>query len=80
MSKACGILYPGDEFKDHDGCIKPHAHNNAHVFNLPDGRQVEWEDDYSCKCGCWDEWEDSGEQVCLVYRIITPEQTKTSLP
>lgn len=33
----CGILYTRNEFKDHDGCIKPDAHNDFHVCRLPNG-------------------------------------------
>jgi hypothetical protein len=72
MSDLCGILFPYlHDVKDANGCIKPHAHNDAHVFKTEDGEYCEWQDDYTCTCGCWDEWEQYGEPVCCVYTILS---------
>jgi hypothetical protein len=30
---------------------------------------MEWEDDYSCECGCWEDEEYGG--VCGVYREVS---------
>jgi hypothetical protein len=61
----CHILFTGDIFTDDpDGCLKPSAHNDHHVFRAADGRLMAWEDDYGCKCGCWDDWEEYGGDVC----------------
>lgn len=63
----CNLLYPNNEFHDEDGCIKPNAHNDAHVFRNEYGVLIEWEDDYGCleDCNCWEE---GGN--CLIYREI----------
>lgn len=66
----CGILFQRNspvEPKDEHGCILEDAHNSAHVFKDDQGRLIEWEDDYSCTCGCWDDAEGG---VCMVYRVI----------
>lgn len=63
----CFSLYPNDEFKDSDGCIKPDGHDDAHVFRNEYGKLIKWEDDFNCtqKCDCWEE---GGN--CLIYREI----------
>lgn len=72
--KTCGIISHLDDqaICDKDGCLKPDAHNDAHVFKNADGIYVEWEDDYGCKCGCWED-EDDLLNVCKVYRYLTEE-------
>lgn len=65
----CGIIFSGDEFKDVSGCLKPNAHNNAHVCRIESGELMEWEDDYECKCGCWDDYEND-QEVCIIYGIV----------
>lgn len=69
MSKdsLCGILYTRNDFKDPDGCLKPHAHNDHHICRTSDGNLIAWEDDYGCKCGCWDQYEKGDCEVCMVY-------------
>lgn len=69
-TKTCGILYPNHEFKDNDGCLKSDAHNNHHIFKNQNGDLIAWEDDYSCTCGCWDEWEFNSGQVCINYKKV----------
>jgi len=68
-AKTCGILFPSrhNDFKDESGCLKGIAHNDAHIYLAKDGKYYEWEDDYSCKCGCWD---DDDDDVCMVYNVV----------
>ena len=55
--------------KDHNGCIKPNRHNDAHVFKNDRGEYVEWEDNYDCPdlntCSCPEEGD-----MCIVYSRI----------
>lgn len=66
----CSCIYPRDEFKDTTGCLKETCHNDEHLCLSDEGKYMGWQDDYSCNCGCWDEYEKSGETPCLVYREI----------
>lgn len=67
----CSILFPADDFTDVSGCLKKSAHNNAHICKTNKGEYMEWEDDYDCKCGCWDEWEEfGGGTVCMTYGVV----------
>ena len=68
--EACNILFPADDFEDVSGCLKKYAHNDVHICITKKGEYMEWEDDYSCKCGCWDEWEAGDSRVCMVYRVV----------
>ena len=65
ITERCGILFDGGYHKDEEGCIKPHAHNDAHVFKDQKGNYIQWEDDYDCNCGCWDD-----ADPCLKYSKI----------
>lgn len=71
----CGVIFhrPND-IDDISGCLKPFAHNDAHICKSSDGKYYEWEDDYECKCGCWDECEGSNgmEKPCAVYSEVPP--------
>ncbi len=69
----CGTLFPMSDFdvSDCSGCLKASGHNDAHIFRHKNGSYVQWEDDYSCKCGCWDHEEDL-VHVCKTYRILIP--------
>jgi hypothetical protein len=69
MSNLCNILCPIVELIDKNGCIKKEAHNDSHIFVSPDGSHIEWEDDYSCKCGCWDDESDL-KNVCKIYKKL----------
>lgn len=66
--EVCGTLFTRSDFKDASGCLKPYAHNNAHICQTESGKYVEWEDDYSCTCGCWD---DDLNNVCKVYHTLS---------
>lgn len=59
----CGITFPRNDFKDVTGCLKPLGHNDSHICKTESGQTVEWESDYKCDCGCWDE----GGISCVVY-------------
>lgn len=65
----CGIMSRDylSGHKDINGCLKPHAHNDAHVFRDQNGKLVKWEDDYNCTCGCWDEYDKGDPDVCIIY-------------
>ena len=63
----CGILFHRRDFKDESGCLKPKGHNDFHVCKTDKGTLMGWEDDYSCKCGCWDDYEKGDSEVCMVY-------------
>lgn len=70
--KSCGILFLREHSHvDNHGCLKPHAHNDSHIFLDHAGRFIEWEDDYACKCGCWDDYDKGDPNVCGVYQDIT---------
>jgi len=56
---------------DSTGCLKQDAHNDSHISITTDNRIIEWEDDYSCKCGCWDEYSAGSDEVCRVYSYLT---------
>ena len=74
MSKnKCTILFPSDDFDDVSGCLKEECHNDSHVCKDKYGILYEWEDDYGCQCGCWDEWERSNgmSHPCMIYSKIT---------
>lgn len=62
----CGSIFTRTDFEDISGCLKPNGHNDYHVCKTKDGDFVAWEDDYNCKCGCWDDYEND-EEVCMVY-------------
>jgi hypothetical protein len=66
----CHINFPANDFNDVSGCLKKYAHNDAHICLTNKGEYMEWEDDYECKCGCWDEWEAGDSRVCMVYRVV----------
>lgn len=68
----CGIL-AGNlvwQYKDINGCLKPESHNDAHVFKTQDGKLIKWEDDYSCKCGCWDDYDEHDSEACVVFQEV----------
>jgi len=66
----CYTLFPRREVKDEHGCLKDEGHNDAHVCRNSDGKLIEWEEDYECDCGCWDEWEDDGDAPCIIYSEV----------
>lgn len=70
MDNKCSVLYPHSEFNDSHGCIKPYAHNDAHIFLTDDGRKIQWEDDYKCDCGCWNDFDEGDGDVCIIYSEI----------
>lgn len=70
-NKTCGVLYSDDNIKDEHGCLKPHAHNDHHVFRAEDGRLIAWEDDYGCICGCWDDYEKDPNVCRLQWEVKT---------
>ncbi|HEY0010328.1 MAG TPA: hypothetical protein VGB97_00240 [Candidatus Paceibacterota bacterium] len=53
------------------GCILPLGNCYAHVFRLPNGQHVAWEDDF--KCGCC---EPDDEQRCIMFREISQEEVE----
>lgn len=65
----CGILAPIhlNGHIDNDGCIKKCGHNDNHIFKDQNGKLISWEDDYSCGCGCWDDYEKGDNESCIVY-------------
>lgn len=66
----CNVLCPKWAIMGHDdenGCIKPYAHNDDHLFIDQYGNQVKWEEDESCTCGCWSE--DMDQEPCILYEI-----------
>jgi hypothetical protein len=73
---ACSCLFTYNDFRDISGCLKPHAHNDAHVCENDKGEYIEWEDDYSCKCGCWDDYEAGDSRVCIVYSVVGYSKNK----
>jgi len=81
MNDKCRILVPFEDglwtTRDVNGCIKPEGHNSAHISLLEDGRYIQWEDDYSCNCGCWDEGD--FDNVCRVARFLTEEEVNEIL-
>jgi hypothetical protein len=67
----CGVLFHIDrkrDFEDVSGCLKPQGHNDAHICQTSSGKFMEWEDDYSCECGCWD---DDDGKPCATYREVS---------
>ena len=56
--------------KDENGRLKPECHNDAHVFRDQNGKLIKWEDDYSCKCGCWDDYDEHDSQACVVFQEV----------
>jgi len=75
MAELCYANPPRKEdiFQDYGkcdtSCILPTAHWCAHVFKLPDGRYIQWEDDFECDC-CEPEEEDR----CYTYGPISEEE------
>lgn len=73
----CYILVPFKDSiwttRDSEGCVLKSNHDGAHVSILDDGRIIQWEDDYSCNCGCWD-CEHELHDVCKVYSFLTQEE------
>jgi alpha-tubulin suppressor-like RCC1 family protein len=67
VGEQCNILYPKNEIADVSGCLKEYAHNDHHICRAEDGSLWAWEDDYTCNCGCWDEYEKGDNDVCRVY-------------
>ena len=67
--ETCGALFTKHDFTDVSGCLKKYAHNDAHICKTDKGEYMEWEDDYDCKCGCWDDYENDPE-VCMVYSVV----------
>lgn len=66
--KKCNILFlghGGGEPIDKNGCLRKDNHFDHHIFKDEYGKLVAWEDDYTCKCGCWDDG-DYGS-VCKTY-------------
>ncbi len=71
-SNRCHTLFPRkDDVNDETGCLKENAHNDSHICQTRNGRLIEWEDDYSCKCGCWDE--DDYGSACIIYNDVTDD-------
>lgn len=68
----CGILAPNylSGHVDQYGCIKECGHNDNHIFKDQNEKLVSWEDDYSCTCGCWDDYEKGDNEVCIIYHEI----------
>jgi hypothetical protein len=68
----CYILHPNrNDVDDDSGCLKKSGHNDSHICKTKNGEYVEWEDDYTCKCGCWDDLDDS---PCGVYSVISKKE------
>lgn len=73
----CGIIVPRQEQEFHIEygdylceCLLPRVHHSSpHVFQLPGGEYVAWEDDFTCDC-C--EPEDSDH--CYGHKKITKEE------
>ncbi len=63
----CSTHFHKNDFKDVSGCLKPNGHNDFHVCRTDNGTLMAWEDDYECKCGCWDDYEEGDDEVCMVY-------------
>jgi hypothetical protein len=74
----CDILMPqwcSIGYKDETGCIKPHAHNDSHIFIDKNGYYIEWEDDYNCTCGCWEEYDSSN--TCKILKNLGKMDNET---
>lgn len=74
----CGIIPPRrDTILEHrdDGylgeCILPSGHWCAHVLHTPEGKYIQWKDDFDCDC-CSPEEEDR----CYVFEPITKKEVK----
>lgn len=64
----CNIIFTRTmDFHDVSGCLKPAGHNDAHLCMSASGEKVEWEDDYECTCGCWNE---DPFDPCAVYSVV----------
>lgn len=48
----CGILHTDKTLGDTNGCLKPEAHNDSHIFKSKYGKYIEWEDDPCPNCNC----------------------------
>lgn len=76
MEDVCGTIFTRiNDFEDHSGCLKPSGHYGAHVCRTKQGGLMQWEDDYECTCGCWDD-EDDFENCCKTYSPITEQEFK----
>ncbi len=75
----CSVLFRRRDFKDVSGCLKPYAHNDFHVCKTDKGIFMAWEDDYNCKCGCWDEYEDGDNEVCMLYWQVDDRYSLTNI-
>ena len=69
--QVCGTFFPMSKFdiNDGSGCLKKEGHNDAHICREKNGNYTEWEDDYECDCGCWDD-EDDLIHVCKIYNTL----------
>ena len=71
-NEKCGILFTHSfTTKDTTGCVRDGLDNHdKHLFKDEQGRWVEWEFDYSCDCGCWDEVEHDHTAGCIIYSYL----------
>lgn len=68
----CHTLHPRqNDVDDSSGCLKKSGHNDPHICITKEGDYVEWQDDYNCGCGCWD---DAWGDPCGIYSIINKEE------
>lgn len=65
----CNIIFDRSDFKDISGCLKENGHIGPHLCRNELNELVEWEFDYSCTCGCWDD-DDDYNGGCILYKII----------
>ena len=74
----CGIMPPRQNFligfldwpeNYLPECLAKSGHWGPHVFRLPDGRFIAWEDDLLCGCCTPEE-----EERCFVYREVSGEE------
>ena len=75
--KRCHILVGfRDCFSDDvSGCLKSANHFDGHLSLLKNGKIVEWEDDMTCECGCWDSY-DTGfsDDTCKIFHYISVDE------
>jgi len=73
MKDTCGIYFwDYDYFKDTTGCLKEYGHEGGHLFKDNMGRLIEWEDDFTCNCGCLED-DDDLINICKIYKEIKDE-------
>jgi hypothetical protein len=69
MNNTCGIIFIGDSLThDNNGCLRQKNNHKVHIFkDKRNGKLIAWEEDFECKCGCWDKYDKGDPDVCCLY-------------